>query len=256
MQPLRLIEILAMQNNPNSKTTPPLPTWNYRWLAIALSILGVIFMTALWLDLTVSGERNGDAIPGDLRRIVNLSEIFAHGFGAALVLILVWQMLPNYRYRLRTLAAILFLPGLAAQGIKRLVSRRRPLSYQTEGSSESGLPESITDSWAGFMPNGEYIYESFPSAHAAGAIAMAIGLSWLFPRGKVIFFTLAFLASFQRISSGAHWASDVIAGASLAVVVCFLIFRIERRREARQNVKAPVNSHDNDLTIDSTRKAA
>ena len=106
------------------------------------------------------------------------------------------------------------------------------------------------------MPNGEYIYESFPSAHAAGAIAMAIGLSWLFPRGKVIFFTLAFLASFQRISSGAHWASDVIAGASLAVVVCFLIFRIERRREARQNVKAPVNSHDNDLTIDSTRKAA
>ncbi|MDG2015359.1 MAG: phosphatase PAP2 family protein [Pirellulaceae bacterium] len=245
-----------MQENSLSATTPPLPIWNYRWLAIALSILGFIFMTALWFDLTVSGERNGDAIPGDLRRIVNLSEIFAHGFGTALVLILVWQMLPNYRYRLRTLAAILFLPGLAAQGIKRLVSRRRPLSYQNESAGEAGLPESITESWAGFMPNGEYIYESFPSAHAAGAIAMAIGLSWLFPRGKVIFFTLALLASFQRISSGAHWASDVIAGASLAIVVCFLIFRVERRREARQASKEPVISRDNDLPIDSTRRAA
>lgn len=234
----------------------PLPKWDYRWLTIALVCVGCCFTLALWLDLTLSGSRSGEAVPGDLRRIVELSEIFAHGFGAVVVLIAIWQLLPDYRNRLRTLAAIIFVPGIAAQGIKRLVARRRPISYQADTPEESLFPSSIAETWAGFSPNGEYIYESFPSAHATGAIALAIGLSWLFPRGKYIFFTLAFLACFQRISSGAHWVSDVVAGVGLAVVVCFFLFKLEALLEVKRGKKQTVKKSANAEETDAPRLAA
>ncbi len=234
----------------------PIPKWDYRWLTIAMVCVGCCFSLALWFDLALSGSRNGEAIPGDIRRIVELSEIFAHGFGAALVLIIIWQLMPDYRNRLRTLAAIIFVPGLVAQGIKRVVARRRPISYQGETPEEGLFPNSIVDTWAGFSPNGEYIYESFPSAHATGAIALAIGLSWLFPRGKYIFFTLACLASFQRISSGAHWVSDVVAGVGLAVLVSFFVFKLEGRLQARRGNKQSDTQSKNASQDDSPRLAA
>lgn len=241
---------------PMLANSSPIPRWDYRWLTIALVCVGCCFSLALWLDLTLSGSRNGEAIPGDIRRIVELSEIFAHGFGAALVLIVIWQLLPDYRNRLRTFAAIIFVPGLVAQGIKRVIARRRPISYQGDTPEDSVFPNSIADTWAGFSPNGEYIYESFPSAHATGAIALAIGLSWLFPRGKYIFFTLAFLASFQRISSGAHWVSDVVAGAGLAIVVCFFLFKVEGYLAVKRERNKPNTLDENPAEHDSHRLAA
>jgi membrane-associated phospholipid phosphatase len=229
--------------------------------------LTLAFAGALWIDTLVTENRNAEAIPGDLQRIIHLSEIFAHGWGAILVLLLVWRLAPHLKHRLGALAACLLLPGLAAQGIKLMVARRRPLSYSEDvpPSPESilHLPSTIAETWLGVFPDAEtgseYAFQSFPSAHAAGAVAMAIGLSWVFPRGKVIFIGLALLASFQRIESGAHWLSDVIAGAAVAVAVCFGILSWQRRREVNRLASRPVPRRELDpLTLRSgnAQKAA
>jgi membrane-associated phospholipid phosphatase len=47
------------------------------------------------------------------------------------------------------------------------------------------------------------------------AVAFAIGLGWLYPRGRYVFMTLAVLAAVQRIAGSAHFLSDVFWGGSL-----------------------------------------
>jgi membrane-associated phospholipid phosphatase len=107
--------------------------------------------------------------------------------------------------------------GFAANALKLSVCRLRPAYFAEH------MPVSILDTWIGALPNvfsiranlGTYFASSFPSGHAATAFGLAIGLSWLYPAGRVPFFTFAALASLQRITNGAHWLSDTLIGVAL-----------------------------------------
>ena len=74
--------------------------------------------------------------------------------------------------------------------------------------------------------------QSFPSAHTATAVGLAIALSWLYPRGRWMFATLALLVACQRIESGYHFASDTIFGAAVGLfiaIACLKNGRLARR---------------------------
>ena len=62
-------------------------------------------------------------------------------------------------------------------------------------------------------------YQSFPSAHASGAFALAAGLSWFYPNGRALFYFLALDTAFQRVVRHDHFPFDVIGGAVLAVTI-------------------------------------
>lgn len=194
------------------------------WNRVALIAAGLFLLCAIALlfDIQITRNRRSSYIPGDLRRIVQLCEIFAHGFGIALAMYVIWVVAPAKRKWLPRLAACAILPGLAAQFVKLFVVRYRPAHFFPEYAG------SLSETWIGFLPAGqlnfEYGTQSFPSAHAATAVGLAIGLTWLLPSCRKLFITLALLASIQRIVAGAHWLSDVFAGAGIAVIICGLIF--------------------------------
>jgi membrane-associated phospholipid phosphatase len=62
--------------------------------------------------------------------------------------------------------------------------------------------------------------QAFPSGHAAFAVLLACSLMPGATRGaRIVLVTFAALACVSRISTGAHWPADVVAGAIIAAAV-------------------------------------
>lgn len=61
-------------------------------------------------------------------------------------------------------------------------------------------------------------YWSFPSGHTATIVALATALWWLWPRHLLFYVVVAALVAASRIAVGAHYPSDVLAGALVAVL--------------------------------------
>jgi len=61
-------------------------------------------------------------------------------------------------------------------------------------------------------------YQSFPSGHTATSVAAAMVLAQLFPRWRAAFAAFALLIAVSRVVLGAHYLSDVVAGAAVGAV--------------------------------------
>jgi len=70
---------------------------------------------------------------------------------------------------------------------------------------------------------------SFPSGHTAAAFSGAWIASTVWPRRAPLFFGLAATVGFSRIYVGAHYPGDVLAGATLGMVIAEAIRRPIRR---------------------------
>lgn len=79
--------------------------------------------------------------------------------------------------------------------------------------------------YLGFIDPGGY---SFPSYHGATSFFGAVFLGEKLKKYKVYFFVLAVLISFSRIYLGAHYLTDVLAGAIIGVGVSEGVIRYGR----------------------------
>lgn len=199
--------------------------WRGYLVLLSLLLLSGFALYPLDMPLTQLLREIAD-LPGDLRRVLALCELVAHGTGVAIILLVIYCLAPHHRLHLPRVAACGFVAGLVATGLKLVHGRLRPMACAPE-------MDQISNTWQGWWPsqngnlaaNYDYAYQSFPSAHTATAVGFAIGLIWLFPRGKFVFVTLAVMAGLQRIVFFAHWPSDVIFGATVGVFfgACFVL---------------------------------
>ena len=182
--------------------------------ALVACAVGVACQT--W-DLEISNLVHTIKIPGDFRKALSLSESFGHASGGIVIFAtLLWIDLKNRRKILQA-AFFTLICGLASNATKLVVPRYRPHSLNLSEIE-------IASSWQtwGVPWTGSWFEEqlrSFPSGHSATAVAFAIGLTQVYPRGKWIFASLATLACLQRLESSAHFLSDIMGGVVISMVL-------------------------------------
>ena len=206
-----------------------------RALLVIAGLLASI-LVCFTLDTRLNAFFSTGGLPGDLERTILLCEAFAHGGGVVLILLVLLSVDTKRWRQLVVVAGCALWSGLAADLIKLFVHRLRPSAM-----AESTLAtDSAADAIASFQGWGlstisqlladhAHAQQSFPSAHTATAFGFALGLIWLYRRGSVAFFLLATLAGIQRLVVGAHWPSDVIAGAAVAFAITPIVIGTSER---------------------------
>jgi undecaprenyl-diphosphatase len=106
--------------------------------------------------------------------------------------------------------------GIVTILLKILFGRARPRLLDTD----FGM------SWFRFGSD----WSSFPSGHSNTAVAVALAIGALWPRWRRPLLVVAAIVAASRVVIGAHYLSDTLAGALVAVVTTFYLARWFRRK--------------------------
>jgi len=140
------------------------------------------------------------------------------GFAVLFVFFKFFRRRPIAANRALFLFAAVALSGLTTDLIKPLVGRLRPKLL-----FEANL--------YGFDPfRIGYEYNSLPSGHATTVFALAAALMLFSPRWRLPLVGFAAVVGLSRIVVGAHYLSDVMAGAYVGIMTVFLLVLLCRRR--------------------------
>ncbi|MET9566893.1 MULTISPECIES: phosphatase PAP2 family protein [Streptomyces] len=105
------------------------------------------------------------------------------------------------------------LAQLVSNGLcKQLVDRERPPEQWFPHDEAKDRPES----------------SSFPSGHTAAAVAFTAATASVWPAAGAVCAVPAALVAVERVQSGAHYPSDVAAGAAIGLAVAILVRRAPR----------------------------
>jgi membrane-associated phospholipid phosphatase len=96
--------------------------------------------------------------------------------------------------------------GLIANLAKNIIGRARPQLFATGGPLNFKL--------FAFTPD----YASFPSGHATNIFALATVIAILWPRARVLLYTVAVWIAASRVLIGVHYFTDTVVGAILGTV--------------------------------------
>ncbi len=127
----------------------------------------------------------------------------------------------------------LLLVGFVTQIFKHVIGRPRPnhVDFDTGGGFNF------------FTTNSSF--HSFPSGHSSTIVAVALILGLLIPSLRLLFLLLSFVVALSRVVVGAHFTTDIIAGALIAIIfykVFLILFEKRNFGMSAQNFKIKNNS--------------
>jgi undecaprenyl-diphosphatase len=138
---------------------------------------------------------------------------------AALLLKHLWRLVA---IEVALLSGFIFLgvgvPGLAANLLKRVVGRGRPIEFEASGAFSF---QNFVNGWQ---------FQSFPSGHTTTAIALAFVIGFLWPRLFPIFFVIGVVVGISRVPVGMHYPTDVFGGFIVGMLGAYLLRNLFARR--------------------------
>jgi len=117
------------------------------------------------------------------------------------------------------LIAAVAVSGILANIFKWIFGRARP-EFLADGRAAD---------WTLF--NSDWSFQSYPSGHTTTLFAAAFVLATLFPSWRWVFWSLAVIGGLGRVAYGAHYLSDVVAGAVLGAVTAWWLKDYLARRD-------------------------
>lgn len=150
-------------------------------------------------------------------RLVNRLDVFLGNLGKVVVILLAvglwaWHLeRPRFVSYFLLVSAVILAQVLVSGVLKVLLRERRPLF--------------VFGGRVRILSERKYGY-SMPSGHTQVAFAIATLLSARSPRYAVLYYLAASLIGLYRIYVGAHFPSDVLAGAILGIGLTDLLLRL------------------------------
>ena len=170
------------------------------------SLVGLAVFLLLYHTIDRSVASWCRSLSPELRRPFEIVGQLGNSLPYLLVLPLLWGFFRLKRMDFGAQAcwftfAVMCASGVWTNMLKPLVGRLRPMWLHREGRF-------------GFEPlTLDPMKMSFPSGHAAVAVAVALGTSFFFPRLRIPLCLLALLVCASRVLSGAHYPGDIVLGA-------------------------------------------
>jgi lipid A 4'-phosphatase len=196
-------------------------TFTARAAIWAAPVLGIEVIAMIWIDRPLAEYLHTHMTAA--QPFFGIIQRFGAGYpylilAALAFIVLRWGgELPLLQHRAAAMRSAAAIPGflflaVAASGLlvdllKVVVGRARPKLLFAAGTYDFGWFGLRSDEW------------SFPSGHAATAAALMTALWCLWPRPLLFYIAAAALVAISRVVIGAHYLSDVIAGAVIAVIV-------------------------------------
>ena len=192
----------------------------------------LVAVACLSIDVQIARFFKAGRTPSFIREMVQNTEPFGHGVGVVFLLLVAGQI-DRKRWKSYLSTGVITLgAGLCANLIKLTFGRARPRGLDLTSVD-------VLQSFHGWFPylSGIEASQSFPSGHTTVAFAFAVCLSAMHPQAKGIFFFLAAFVAFGRVQCGAHFPSDVFAGAALGWTVSILA--LEKTTFSKLTVRFP-----------------
>lgn len=185
------------------------------------------------VDIELSKWFLAEQAPRFVHKLSSVAEPFGNGIGVIFICVAMFQL---DKARRRDLVPVLLASlgaGMLANLIKITVVRVRPVAYTFDGS--------VWDTFWPWLdsPTFSSAYQSFPSGHTTTAVGLALTLGFIYPRVRGLFYTLAFLVGVHRVCVGAHYLSDVFAGATVGYLVGILCCRVHLWKWRNTGAVAP-----------------
>ena len=195
-----------------------------RGIALFLAALAVVIVVLHLVDhdLSQAAQNAPDAVRGLFRWLTRwgLSDWIL--IPSLIAVLLGWGLSLVTRDLLRraarevvALSGFVFLgvgvPGIISTLLKRLIGRGRPETW----TEQMGL--AFRTNWSA------YDYQSFPSGHATTALAFSVVIAMLWPRLTWPALVFGVLVAMSRVFVGAHYPTDVLAGAVLGTFGAYAI---------------------------------
>lgn len=199
--------------------------------AVTLAALGSVLLPLA--DLPVARWCAEANVPGDVRRLINLAEVFGFGLSVAILVACMlvldrswWRpaeetSIADRRKAFARFVVATFAGGLIVNLIKLCVLRVRPRAADL--AQVASVFDTFTAACLATPPGSRSDLAGFPSGHAATAAGFAAALSWRYPHAAALFGCLACAAAVQRITSLAHYPSDVAYGAAIGLLAAALV---------------------------------
>lgn len=210
------------------------PIWQWlnapgrRWWAPPLLGAGVLFLIIFPFDGAISRWVMRLNPAGDFRRELEAGQQYGAIGSLVLAAAVIWLLNPARRRRLLDLACAAVLTGLAVALLKALVGRPRPKFgdprhflgpfgvYPLEARpGVRPIPE-LRHAWEVWGNISSDLW-SFPSSHTAYAVVLSLFLVALYPRIRPLAVFMVLLVGICRVLFGAHYPTDVVAGAAVGL---------------------------------------
>jgi membrane-associated phospholipid phosphatase len=201
------------------------------FLIIALILFCLCFAT--WpIDAAAHQWAKSISLGGDIRRTLETVQQFGDALTVTLSCILILLLDPAHRRRVLTIVIAILAVALCTYILKMAFGRPRPVLADPSFMAgplgtyplATGDGFTLRSPWLFWMKGTSDLW-SFPSSHTSGATALGLSLWWFYPRLKWLVIFLIITVAIARVILKAHYPSDVIAGAAVALLIAPLMLK-------------------------------